>query len=655
MPEISACLLDCPDCCSFVVNPDSKSLQGNPDHPFTRGFICSKGKNFFQRLESKDRITRPMVRGKSGFKPLSWDQALDMAADRIAPLRDNPEKILHIRGYGYRGVLAQASLNFFKALGSSTTYGSLCDEAGIEACMRDFGSLNHNDPLDILNASRIVNWGKDFSRSSPHTAALISQARKSGAQVLTITPGGQIPNPGHETVLIRPGTDRFLAAAIIKMFMKSGRISTAILARTSNPGVFLDRLSSWSISELLSVCDVSRDRANLVFDWYSRSGTTATILGWGLQRYISGGENVRFINALALISGNIGISGGGTYFNIASGRNLGTWSARTDQQPPSPRRRLALYDLGREIAGADPGVEFVWIDGHNIVNQAPDSLELARSLRKPFVVCVDGFLNDTALRADLILPPAFMLEKEDILGSCLHNYVNYSGKALKPRGQCRSDFDILKDLGRRLNPVISFPARDQCLETGLDPLNISLEKFRKAGFIRADHPDVAYKNLIFDHPDGLYCFPENLTCEPDPDPQFPLHLLSLVRGSYMHSQIPESLQNGLPRVYISRNNPHCPLDKNAGQAFLVTPLGRMKVSVNTVGDIHPDAVIMRRDGWIKHGQGPNIITGSMVTDMGDCAAYYSQGCRLEPDTEQPLNSVLPGGADDCRNTQRNKA
>ncbi|MFW6037409.1 MAG: molybdopterin-dependent oxidoreductase [Desulfonatronovibrio sp.] len=630
MPEFSACLLDCPDCCSFIVNPETRSIRGNPDHPFTHGFICSKGKNFFQRLESENRVTRPMLRQKSGFVPISWDQALDMAARHITRLRDNPEKILHIRGYGYRGVLAQASLNFFKALGSSTTYGSLCDEAGIEACVRDFGSLNHNDPLDILNAARIINWGKDFARSSPHTAVLVKRARKSGAGVLTVSPGGHTPAHADETVIIRPGTDRFLAAAVIRMFMDSGKISRDILDRASNSTAFLDYLSSWSVSELLSVCGVSPEKAKLVFDWYDRPGPAASILGWGLQRYVSGGENVRFINALALISGSIGISGGGAYYNIASSRSLADWSARSSRQPGPDRRQLALYNLGREIQESSPEIKFIWIDGHNIVNQAPDSLELAQSIKKPFVVCVDGFFNDTAMRADLVLPPAFMLEKEEILGSCLHNFVNYSARVLEPRGECRSDFDILKDLGQRLDPAITFPEQSACLETGLSLLNISLEQIKSQGFVKAGHPDVAYKDMIFDHSDGLYSFPQSLTPEPDQDPEYPLRLLSLVRGAYMHSQIPESRQTGLPRVYISRNNKHYRLDKNSDLAFLVTPLGRMKVSVNAADEIHPDTVIIRRDGWIKHGQGPNIVTQTRVTDMGHCAAYYSQCCRLEP-------------------------
>lgn len=621
--------MDCPDCCSLVVDAHARTVRGNPDHPFTRGFTCAKGKNFFKRLESPERITRPMLRDENGFKSVSWDQALDIAAACIDRLRHEPEKILHIRGFGYRGVLAQASLNFFQALGSSATYGSLCDEAGIAACLSDFGSLNHNDPQDLLNAARIVNWGKDYTRSSPHTAALIIKARKSGTRVLTITPGGQTPEPDQETIILRPGTDRFLAAAIIRMLIDSGKIDQAILARTSNADAFLRLVQSLSIFDLLRICDVPESRARQLFDWYSQDGATATILGWGLQRYLSGAENVRFINALALITGNIGIRGGGSYFNIGSGRNLGSWPVMTSRRVDRPRRHLALFNLGREIAGADPGIEFIWIDGHNIVNQAPDSLELAGSLRKPFVVCVDGFLNDTALRADLILPPAFMLEKEDILGSCLHNFVNYSGQILSPRGQCRCDFDILKDLGRRLDPQIIFPAHDECLEAGLGPLNISLKQFKKRAFVKSSHPDVAYKNLIFDHPDGLYNFPDRLTFEPEPEPDYPLQLLTLVRGSYMHSQIPESRQTGLPTVHISRDNPFFAFRDISGHTFLVTPLGRMPVKVEAADAIHPEAVIIRRDGWLKYGHGPNAIIQPLETDMGHCAAYYSQKCRLE--------------------------
>ncbi|WP_028573854.1 molybdopterin-dependent oxidoreductase [Desulfonatronovibrio hydrogenovorans] len=626
----SACILDCPDACSFVVDKEKKSIRGNPDHPITQGFVCAKGRNFFRRLDSPERITSPLLRKGNDFLPVSWDQALDLAALHLNRLRSTPEKILHVRGYGYRGVLAQASLNFFQTLNSATTFGSLCDEAGIEACNRDFGSLNHNDPLDLLNAEYIVNWGKDYSRSSPHTAALISKAARSGTRIITISPGGQKPDLADRSILIRPGTDRFLAAAIIKMFMDAGLADRMNLDRASNHQDFLELLRSLNLSDLLSACHVSEDTAREVFQIYARSGPTASLIGWGLQRHLYGGENVRFINALAMISGNIGIRGGGSYFNVGSGRNLGSWTASTRDQPKGEvkRPRLALFNLGREIADSNPEIEFIWIDGHNVVNQVPDSSALIKAFKARFIVCVDGFFNDTALRSDLILPPAFMLEKEEVLGSCLHDYVNYSGKILEPRGGCRSDFDILQDLGHRLFPAVTFPRPDQCLQTGLEKIGVSLEEIRSRGFLKGDAPDIAFQDMIFDHPDQLYSFPRTLSREPAPDPGYPLRLLSLIQGKYMHSQIPEQDQTGLPMVSISSNNPLAACLDLSKKTFLVTPLGRLEVGVKVVDNIHPEAVIIPRDGWIKHGHNPNILIQSRSTDMGWCAAYYSQTCCL---------------------------
>jgi anaerobic selenocysteine-containing dehydrogenase len=632
MNKISACILDCPDSCSFLVDSGNQRIRGNPDHPFTRGLICPKGKDFFRRINAPERIIEPMLRQEKGFVPVSWDRALDMIAGHINRLRPRPGSILHLRGYGYRGVLGQAGPNFFSALGSSGTYGSLCDEAGIEACRRDFGSLNHNHPLDIRNASRIVNWGRDFARSSIHTSALISKAKKSGTGIMTISPGGDSnQNLSDNFILIRPGTDRFLAAAVIKMFMESGRISRDIPMKTNNWLAFMDLIQTWSLEKLLSACQVSEAEARRLYHWYNDPGPTASIIGWGLQRHVLGGQNVRLINALALISGNVGISGGGSYYNISSARNLGNWSALSAPEPwPARERRLlAHYDLGREIERADPPIELIWVDGHNPVNQVPDGLRLARAFEKPFVVCVDGFMNDTAWRADIILPPAFMLEKEEILGSCLHDYVNYSGKVVEPRGSCRSDFEILRDLGQRLDPIIDFPEQEACLEAGLLPLGTSPGEIRDKGFIQAKRPLIAYQGLVFDHPDHLYRFPEELNQEPGTDPEFPLRLLSLIRGRYMHSQIPESDQKGLPRVFISELNPTASRLKPGKDTFLATPLGKLPVEVKSIPGLHPQALVMRRDGWIKCGHGPNILIEPRKTDMGDCAAFYSQPCRIE--------------------------
>jgi anaerobic selenocysteine-containing dehydrogenase len=631
MPITTACTMDCGDACSLLVDPEARTVRGNPKHPFTKGFCCKKGSRYFDRLDAPDRITAPLVRRDGAFVEAGWDEAMALAARRLDAARRDPATILHVHGHGYRGVLGTASSVLFERLGSSTTRGALCDNTGITACIADFGALDHNEPEDILNASRIVNWGRDVSRCSVHQQALIARARKQGTEVLTISPGGDgAAEFSDMTIRVRPGTDRFLAAAVLKLYLEAGDLNPWVLTRTANWPALRGLIDGLSFRDLCRACDVSAADAEMVYDWYAEPGNVATLVGWGLQRYVFGGENVRFINAVAMLSGNVGVRGGGAYYNISSGRNLGSWAHLVrGGAPDAPRRELLIHSLGAELRRADPPVEFVWIDGHNVVNQVPDCLAVADALRKPFVVVVDGFMNDTAMLADIILPPAFMFEREDALGSFTHNCVNHCAAAVPPPGLCRPDFEIVTELGARLADPILLPDADTCLAEGLKRSGITLDELREHGFVRVGHPGVAFAGMTFAHPDGLYRFPETLSAEPECDPDHPLRLLTLVRGESLHSQIPEVDQAGYPTVWIARDNPAFAALNPAMDAYLVTPAGAMRVNVETAPGLHPRAVIMRRGGWMKFGHNANVVIEARMTDMGEGCAYYSQCCRLE--------------------------
>lgn len=632
MKSVTACTLDCPDSCSLVLEMvDGKpKVRGNPKHPFTKGICCVKGMRFPKRLNSGDRITEPMLRHKSGFAVISWDEALAKCAEKIQECRTVPESILHLHGHGYRGVLASVSTYFFSHLGASAYRGSLCDDTGIEACIRDFGSLNHNDPFELLNAEHIVNWGKDLSRSSLHTGMLVRDARKKGARVLTISPGGD-GNAEFSDRLIRihPGTDRFLAAAIIRELEQGAGFSKDIMEKTSQPEAFLGRIREHSTEVLLQACGVAPEDFQEIVQAYAATGPTASIIGWGVQRHLFGGENVRYINALALLSGNIGRSGGGSYFNISSGRNLNlSWA-----DSGAERRRLLLPRLGKEIMEAQPEIKMIWVDGFNPVNQIPAADEVARAFEQcDFVVTVDGFMTDTAVRSDLVLPPSLGMEHDEILGSCLHDYVQFSAGVLEPPEGCLSDHEMLQRLGGMLEPKIQVPELEELFRMSLDSevLSISLEELKEQGFVRAERPSIAYEGLRFDHPDGKYCFPEALNPEPEADEEYPDRLLTLVRKNYMHSQIPEMELRDLPTVHISREHAGAELFEAGEAADLVTPRGKLRVLVEFCDGLHPRSVILRRGGWMKSLTNANPIISAQITDMSESAAYYSQQCRLIP-------------------------
>ena len=632
---ITACTMDCPDACSIVVSRTADGrvkVKGNPDNPFTSGFTCAKLKDHVRRVQSPQRIAYPKLQTKSGWQTISWDSALDLCAAKIQNLRFRPTAILHIHNEGAKGVLKEATTLLFFRLGTSRVRGSLCDAAGYMAGVHDFGSRENNDINDLINASRIVNWGKDFSRSSVHTAALVKRARKNGTRVLTISPGGDgnhTYSDGH--IRIRPGTDRFLAAAVLQLLIQNEVIEQNTLSNTRAPEKFLALIEAQPMGTLLAACDVSKADLQQIYACYAQKDPVATLISAGLQRYRYGGENVRFINALALLSGNIGRSGGGSYFQLHSYRNLNLkWMRELEKLP---RRSLQFPVIGREILAAEnPPIEMIWINGANVINQAPDSQQLIKAFaRVDFKVVVDAFMNDTAQRANLVLPSTLILEQEDVVGSYLHEQVQYVCPVLPAPGEARNDYWILTEIAKRLDPPVNLPNAEGCLRAALDSpyLAASLEEIRKCNCVRSNRPEIAYDGLRFAHQDGKYRFPYLLHAEPEPPAEFPLRLLTLVRRKAIHSQILPEDQKQPPVVWVAPDS-LCLENLNLEKSVeLVSPLARLKVSVQTLPDLHPDVVIYRRGDWISQGGGVNQLIAAQLTDIGSGAAYYDQYVRLE--------------------------
>jgi anaerobic selenocysteine-containing dehydrogenase len=626
--------MDCPDACSLLVWQDAAGMikiRGNPDHPFTAGFTCAKIKRLPRRLRHPQRIVSPMMRSANRWKKISWDDALDLCAEKIDRLRPEPAAILHIHGEGAKGVLKQANKLFFALLGASRTKGSLCDAAGFFAFLHDFGSRCNHDIEDLINSRRIINWGKDLAASSVHSAAVVRKAIKAGARMLTISPGGdEFQAYSDHVIRIRPGTDRFLAAAALRLLAAENRIAPHILTHTRRWSGFHDAIFKYPLEELATRCDVPIEDIRRLCGGYL-DGPAATIIGGGLQRYRFGGENVRFINALALLSGNIGRAGGGCYFHHHSLANLNyDWSRVADKKG---RRALPMPTIGRSIFETkDPPVRMLWINGSNVVNQAADSTRLVEVFDQiPFKVVVDAFMTDTAQQADLFLPSALMLEQEDIIGSYLTPFIHYVTPALEPPGEARSDFWILSELGKRLTPPIRLPDMESCFQAALrhPALDVTLAELRVRKFAKARRPQVPYPDLVFDHPDQKYWLPPELHDEPPPPRDYPLRLLSLIRKDAMHSQLPAEDQQIPIDVWVS---PRCPtlkeldLEKNVR---LVSPVGSLEVRLKTLADLHPEAVLARRGTWMRLGGGLNRLIAAQLTDIGNGAPYYAQYVRLE--------------------------
>src|SRR5882757_10002086 len=119
-----ACPHDCPDACGVLITVEdgrATKIQGDPQHPVTRGFLCAKVAKYLDRVYSPDRVLHPMRRvvakGHSGavnagegaratqaWQRITWDEALDEIASRFREIaaQFGSEAILP---YSYGGTL----------------------------------------------------------------------------------------------------------------------------------------------------------------------------------------------------------------------------------------------------------------------------------------------------------------------------------------------------------------------------------------------------------------------------------------------------------------------------------------------------------------------------------------------------------------------
>src|SRR5687768_15315042 len=231
MPETrkTLCNRDCPDVCSIVATVEGgrvTRLAGDPDHPVTRGFLCHRTGHFLPTQYSPDRVSQPPLREGDRFREISWDAALDLAAEKLTRIRaeSGPAAIFHYRSGGSLGLLKHLTDYFFERFGPVTVKrGDICSGAGDAAQMTDFGAEDSNDVHDLLNAKNIILWGKNVYVSSPHLLPVLKEARARGAGLVLVDP------VHHRTTALcdryiqpRPASDFALAMAVARLLFERG-------------------------------------------------------------------------------------------------------------------------------------------------------------------------------------------------------------------------------------------------------------------------------------------------------------------------------------------------------------------------------------------------------------------------------------------------
>ncbi len=633
--KLTACNRDCPDACGIIATIENGRvvrLQGDPNHPVTRGFLCRRTSRFLERQYSPDRLTQPLMRQGDQLCPASWDVCLDRIAETMLRVRaeSGAAAIFQYRCGGSLGMMKRVGDYFFQRFGPVTVKaGDICSGAAEAAQMADFGCFDSNDLMDIRNSRTIVLWGKNAAVSNIHLLPLLKESRRRGAHVVLIDPvHTRTVKMCDQYIQPRPGGDFALACGMARWLFENGGIDPAAADYCANFAEYRRLVFARSVSQWSTLADV--DEADLV-DVARRYAQkpAAILIGWGLQRRRFGATNIRAIDALAAVSGNVGISGGGVSFYFA---RRAAFDLSFAKKIPPPRT-IPEPLLGRGIlAATDPPIRMVWISAANPVTMLPDSTVVAEALRQcELTVVTDLFLTDTAQCADIVLPTTSMLEEDDLIGAYGHHWLAEVRPVVAPPNGVKSDYEIIQLLARRvgLQSEFSSSIRDwkQRMLRRLKAAGIDLQAFAHGAIRNPFAPKVLFADRKFPTPSGkaelLAELPaQMLVSERDRS----LRLAALASPESQSSQWPPQTQVG---PAIATLHPDAASGFHDGQVALLRSMrGAMLVRLRFDARQRSDMVLLDKGGWLSAQRCANALIPAELTDDGQCAIYYDTPVEL---------------------------
>jgi anaerobic selenocysteine-containing dehydrogenase len=634
----TTCNRDCPDACGIVATVDDGrivKIQGDPEHPVTRGFLCYRTSRFLERQYDTDRITLPLLARNGSFQKVSWDDALDLVAEKMLRIKSESggAAILHYRSGGTLGLMKFLNDRLFELFGPcAVKTGDICSGAGDAAQLADFGEEDSNDIFDLLNAKSILIWGKNPHVSGVHVLPVLKEARKNGTRIVMIDP---VRHRGAELAELyvqpRPGGDTALALGIARRLFETGKADPMAASYCDHLEAFRSLAFSKDLDGWAALADVTTDEVVRVADLYA-AGPSAILVGWGMQRKANGSQTVRLLDALGAISGNVGVTGGGVSFYF---KRRGAFDTSFGGHRAAPPRQLLEPVLGREILEAsDPPVRMVWVTAGNPVAMLPDAHTVQRALAtRELTVVVDAFLTDTARAARLVLPTTTMLEDDDLVGAYGHHWLGEVRPVVPPPEGVKTDYAIAQALAIRLGLHEAFA--DDVLtwkRRFLGPVadkGASLEAIR-GGYVR--NP-LAAKVLFADRKFKTATGRVNLIQDADPEParptaERPLLLMAFSTEKAQSSQWAHPHAQDGPAV--ATVHPLAAGGWSDGEiARITSELGAMDVRLKFDARQRRDVVLMAKGGWLRDGRCANALIPAVPTDAGGGAVYYDTPVRLE--------------------------
>jgi anaerobic selenocysteine-containing dehydrogenase len=505
-------------CVAIVEDGRLKGIEPMPEHPSGKA-LCPKGHASAELVHHPDRLTYPLRRvSPKGtppeWKPVTWDEALDEIAGRMADIRaqHGAEQTAFsvttgsgthisdaiswierfIRAYGSPNTIYSTEIcNWHKDFASRFTYGS------------DIGTP------DFANTDCALIWGHNPATTWLSRSTEIREARGRGMKTIIVEPRRTLYAKRADVWLrVKPGTDQALALGLIRLILDETGFDEDFTSRWTNAralvrrdngrvvpeitadGLFEEQLldlpdgpvacatalkllqeavAEWTPERVERVTSVPEERLRAAATLLSESASVAYYCWNGVGQSTTATQTDRAISILYSLLGHYGakggnVPGGAAAFNSIAGHDLLPEEQLNKalglaERPLGPGRQgwITARDAYRAIVDGDPyPLRMLFSFGGNLLSAQPDTSLAREALQKlDFHVHADFFMNPTAEHADIVLPVSTSWERDALrtgfdVSLEGQRRVQLRQAVVNPSGEARSDTDIVFGLADRL-------------------------------------------------------------------------------------------------------------------------------------------------------------------------------------------------------------
>ncbi|HUW64804.1 MAG TPA: molybdopterin-dependent oxidoreductase [Spirochaetia bacterium] len=509
------------------------SVEGDPGHPFSRGYLCPKGLAARDIVNSSHRLSQPLLRagarGEGKWREISWPDALDLLAERLDEVRlvHGPEAFGVFRGQGPGwGGSWDYLIRFMNAFGSPHTFGTghICYVPKYIAQTVTYAPPLVNGWIPVPeyeNTRCLVEWGTNYAATDVARMYHLQAALDRGARLIAIDPVATATT-SRADIWLRPypGTDGYLALSMARVIVEEQLFDQDFVREWTHGFPALEEhLQAYAPEATAQFTGVSPDMVRQAARLYATTSPGHLQIGGGIDKYPQALQTARAITILPVLTGNVDVPGGNPVRGPLPVKNV-----RSEPDMPDDylerldgyhRRYPLMYRYFRQVPGSllpdailegnpYPLRSLLVIGGNPALCLANSPRVREALLKVDFLAAVDIFPTRTTALADLVLPGVSSLERTDL--EVLDDRVILRDAVIKREGSV-PDLQLILELAKRLGLGARFPwsGQDEMIDYQLAPLNVTVAGLRSdpgRGLVNEPRQYRKYRSGRFATPTG---------------------------------------------------------------------------------------------------------------------------------------------------------